>query len=77
MKRAILVSNSASGSAAAIDDGALIASLQHGEFEIAARAVLPDDALPDRRSLYPQNIETVIICAGDGTVSGMCKKLAC
>jgi len=61
----------------AIDDGALIASLQHGEFEIAARAVLPDDALPDRTSLYPQNIETVIICAGDGTVSGMCKKLAC
>lgn len=76
MKRAILVSNSSSGNAAAVDDGALIASLQQGGFYLAARAVLPDDDLPDRRSLDAQDIETVIICAGDGTVSGMCKNLA-
>lgn len=76
MKRAILVSNSSSGNAAAVDDGALIASLQQGGFQITTRAVLPDDDLPDRRSLEAQEIETVIVCAGDGTVSGMCKKLA-
>jgi len=76
MKRAILVSNSASGNAAAVDDGALVTSLQQGGFEIAARAMLPDEDLPDRQSLETQAIETVIICAGDGTVSGVCKNLA-
>lgn len=76
MKRAILVSNSASGNAAAIDDGALIASLEQGGFEIVARTALPDVALPDRQSVEAQDIQTVVICAGDGTVSGMCKNLA-
>lgn len=76
MKRAILVSNSASGNAAAVDDGALIASLQRAGFQVTARFVLPDDDLPDRRSLEAEDIETVIICAGDGTVSGMCQNLA-
>lgn len=76
MKRAILVSNSASGNAAAVDDGALIASLQQGGFQITARIILPNDDLPDRRGLETQEIETVIICAGDGTVSGLCKRLS-
>jgi len=76
MKRAVLVSNSSSGNAAAVDDGALIASLQRGGFQIIARFVLPDDDLPDRRSLEAALIETVIICAGDGTVSGTCKSLS-
>lgn len=76
MKRAILVRNSSSGNAAAVDDGALISALQRGGFEISAFVTLPNDELPDRPSLEALAIETVIIYAGDGTISSFCEKIA-
>lgn len=76
MKRTLLVNNSNSGNANALEEGALASALEAAGFDIVASASLPNDELPSVSDLATLNIQTLAICAGDGTVSSMCAKLA-
>lgn len=76
MKRTLLVNNSNSGNANALEEGALASALEAAGFDIVASASLPDDDLPSSSDLATLKIQTLAICAGDGTVSSMCAKLA-
>jgi hypothetical protein len=76
MKRTRLVSNSNSGNANSVDEDVLAAALAAGGFQIVSRDALPDDKLPSRADVEAEAIETVVICAGDGTISSLCANLA-
>lgn len=76
MKRTLLVNNSNSGNANAVEEGALASALEAAGFGVVGRASLPDDDLPSLSDLMTHDIQTLAICAGDGTVSSMCAKLA-
>lgn len=76
MKRTLLVNNSKSGNANAVEEGALASALEAAGFDIVASAYLPDDDLPSLSDFASLKIQTLAICAGDGTVSSMCAKLA-
>lgn len=76
MKRTLLVNNSNSGNANAVEEGALTSALEAAGFDVVATTTLPKDKLPSAADLKAQNIQTLAICAGDGTISSMCAKLA-
>lgn len=76
MKRTILVSNSSSGSVAAVDDEWLMTALQEGGYPVSHRLSLPDDALPKVAWLADNAIDAVVVLAGDGTVGSLCESLA-
>jgi diacylglycerol kinase family enzyme len=76
MKRTLLINNSNSGNANALEDGALTCALEAAGFDVVGTASLPDDDLPSLSDLMAHDIQTLAICAGDGTVSSICAKLA-
>ena len=76
MKRTLLVNNSNSGNANAVEEGALASALEASGFDVVGTASLPDDDLPSLSDLMAHDIQTLATCAGDGTVSSMCAKLA-
>jgi hypothetical protein len=76
MKRTLLVINSNSGNANSVDEDVLAAAFRSNGFEIVARVCLPDDDIPVRGDVEGHEIETVAVCAGDGTISGICSNLA-
>lgn len=76
MKRTLLVINSNSGNANSVDEDVLAATFVAGGFDIQSRISLPDGQLPSRAVVEAQGFSTVAVCAGDGTVSSLCSKLA-
>lgn len=76
MKRTLLVINSHSGNAGAVDEDVLVAALAAGGFHIIEQVSLPDDELPLPASVEAQGIDTIAVCAGDGTISSLCSHLA-
>ncbi|MFN3618799.1 diacylglycerol/lipid kinase family protein [Sphingorhabdus sp.] len=76
MKQTLLVINSNSGNANSVDQDVLIAAFEAGGFQILDRVLLPDDDLPARAAVEAEGFHTVAICAGDGTISSLCTKLA-
>ena len=76
MKRTLLVINSDSGNAGSVDGEALATAFNAAGFDIVGKVTLPADALPTRTDVEAHDINTVAVCAGDGTISWMCVKLA-
>ena len=75
MKRTLLVINSDSGNAGSVDGEALATALKSAEFDIVGNVTLPAEDLSTRADLEARDIDTVAICAGDGTISSLCSKL--
>lgn len=75
MKRTVLVINRASGNAGTVDGEALSAALEAAGFDIVAKITLPEEELLARADVEARKMDTVAICAGDGTISHLCSKL--
>lgn len=76
MKRTILITNTASGSANSVDEDVLLDGLKSGGFDVARRVTLPEGDLPDRAAVESDDIDVVAILSGDGTISSLCTRLA-
>lgn len=75
MKRTLLVINSASGSAGSVDGEALLNAFKLAGYDIVGQVALPEHNLPTRADVDARNVDTVAICAGDGTISSLCANL--
>lgn len=75
MKRSVLVVNSSSGSAGAVDLEALKTDLQAAQFDIAGEIAIPGQDCPDRAALEAMGAEAVVVLSGDGTITSLNEKL--
>ena len=76
MKRTLLIINANSGNAQAVGEEELVQSLLAAGLDVITRINVADDDLPDRAALENANVEVVVVLSGDGTISGVCEKLA-
>lgn len=76
MKQTLLVINKNSGNANSVEEDVLTAAFEAGGFLIVDWVSLPDDDLPSRAEVEAKGFATVAICAGDGTISSLCARLA-
>lgn len=75
MKRSLLIINTLSGSAAAVDLAAVTDALKAAGLSVEHIAQMPDDACPDRAAIEKFGVETVVVLSGDGTVASLCEEL--
>lgn len=75
MKRTLLIINSLSGSAAAVELDLITASLLETGLAVEHVVKLPDDEIPARTAIEKLGIDVVVVVSGDGTVAGLCDKL--
>lgn len=76
MKRTLLITNTNSGSAGAVEDGEVLSALQAAGLEICERLTLPEDDLPTTANVEVGEFDAVAILSGDGTISSLCDKLS-
>lgn len=75
MKRALLIVNTLSGSAAAVDLPDLEAALAAAGLGIEHIVKLPDADCPDRAAIEALDVDSVVILSGDGTIASLCEQL--
>ena len=76
MKRTVLIINSASGSAGAMDEAELVAGLIKAGFEPIKTFRLSGNKLPDRDSVEALSAGVVAVVSGDGTIASVCEAMA-
>jgi Diacylglycerol kinase catalytic domain len=76
VKRSLLIVNSQSGSASAVELPTVQAALTSAGLSIDHVVQLPDDDCPDLDAVEELGVEVVIILSGDGTVASLCEKLS-
>lgn len=75
MKRSLLIVNTLSGSAAAVDLAKVKGALQAAGLAVEHVVQMPDDDCPDRSVVEKLGVEVVIALSGDGTVASLCEQL--
>lgn len=75
MKRTLLIVNTHSGSAGAVDVAELKSTLRGAGLSVEHMVQLPDESCPDRAVIEKMRCEAVVILSGDGTVASICEKL--
>lgn len=75
MKPTLLIVNSASGSAGAIERDELLVKLQACGLDIIETVEMPDNDIPDRKAVEKTGVEVVTVLSGDGTVASVCDTL--
>lgn len=75
MKRTLLIINSLSGNAAAVELDTLTSILREAGLTVEHVVKLPDDQIPDCPAMEKLGTEVVVVVSGDGTVAGLCDKL--
>jgi Diacylglycerol kinase catalytic domain len=75
MKRALLIINTASGSAGALDEEQLAAALADAGLKVEATVRLPDDDFPKRSYVDALSADVIAIFSGDGTIASLCNEM--
>lgn len=75
MKRSLLIVNTLSGSAAAVDLAEVKAALKAAGLAVEHVVQIPDDDCPNRTVVEKLGVEAVIVLSGDGTVASLCEAL--
>lgn len=75
MKRSLLIINTLSGSAAAVDLTEVKEALKAAGLSVEHLAQMPDDDCPDRAAVEKLGAEAVVVLSGDGTVASLCEEL--
>jgi Diacylglycerol kinase catalytic domain len=75
VKRALLIINTHSGSAAAVEIEAVTAALRQAGLSVEHIVQLPDEICPDRNMVEKLACDVVVVVSGDGTVASLCEKL--
>jgi Diacylglycerol kinase catalytic domain len=75
VKRALLIVNTLSGSATAVDLAEVKSALSAAQLSVERIVQLPDDECPDRCAIESLGIDAVVLLSGDGTVASMCDML--
>ena len=75
MKRALLIVNTHSGNASAVDLEVLTSSLRDAGLSAGHIVQLPDENCPDRVVIEKLNCDVVVVVSGDGTVASLCEQL--
>lgn len=75
MKRALLIINTLSGSAAAVDLATVKDALKAAGLSVEHVVQMPDDDCPDRAAVEKLGVEAVVVLSGDGTVASLCEAL--
>jgi hypothetical protein len=76
VKRTFLIINANSGNAQAVSELELAQSLRAAGLDIIKRLDVANDDLPDRETVESADADVVVTLSGDGTISGVCEKLA-
>jgi Diacylglycerol kinase catalytic domain len=76
MKRTLLITNAASGSANVVEEDVLLKGLRSSDLDVVRRISLPEQQLPDLRSVEADDFAVIVVLSGDGTVSSLCANLA-
>lgn len=76
MKQALLIINTASGSAGAVDEEQLVIALADAGMKVTATVRLPKDDLPEREDVEALSVEIVALFSGDGTIASLCNEMA-
>jgi diacylglycerol kinase family enzyme len=76
MQRVWFISNSNSGTATRESCEALEAVLQKRQLVLVGRTLFPDEALPESLVLEADQVDTVVLFAGDGTINAALCRLA-
>jgi hypothetical protein len=75
VKRALLIVNTLSGSAAAADLAEITRALSSAGLSIEHLVQLPDSECPDRNGIENMGVDAVVLLSGDGTVASICDDL--
>lgn len=75
MKGSLLIVNTLSGSAAAVDVAEIREALQAAGLSVDHVAQMPEDDCPDRAAIEKLGVDAVVILSGDGTVARLCEGL--
>lgn len=76
MKRALLIVNTLSGNAAAVDLDDAKRALASAGLSVEHIVRLPEEECPDRPGIENLGIESLILLSGDGTVASLCAELS-
>lgn len=75
MKRALLIVNTASGTAGSVNLPDVEAALASAGLSIEHMVELPDADCPDRAAIDQLRVDAVVILSGDGTIASLCEQL--
>lgn len=75
MKRSLLIVNTLSGSAAAVDLATVKEALKAAGLTVEHVVQMPDDDCPHRAAVEKLGVEAVVVLSGDGTVASLCEEL--
>lgn len=75
MKRAVLIVNTLSGSAAAVDLATVKCALKAAGLAVEHVVQMPDESCLDRAAVEKLGVEVVVVLSGDGTVASLCDEL--
>lgn len=75
MKRTLLIVNTASGNAGALDLVDVKDALQAAGLAVEHIVQMPDESCPDRAAVEKLGVEVVVVLSGDGTVASLCDEL--
>jgi Diacylglycerol kinase catalytic domain len=75
VKRALLIVNTLSGSAGAVDLEEVQAAMESAGLAVEHAVQMPDTDCPDRAAIEKLKVDSVIILSGDGTVASLCDEL--
>ena len=76
MKNALLIYNTRSGSAGAMDEEALFRSLKSGGYNTSATIIVPHQDIPSREDIVAAGFTALVIVSGDGTIASVYQKMA-
>ena len=75
MKQALLIVNTQSGSASAVDLEVVSAALRSAGFAVEDTVKIPEQDCPDGAAIEKLGADVVVLLSGDGTVASLCDKL--
>jgi hypothetical protein len=75
VKRALLIVNRQSGSAAAVDLAEVKSALSAARLSVEHVVQLPENDCPDKDAIESLGIDVVVLLSGDGTVASLCATL--
>jgi hypothetical protein len=75
VKSALLIVNTLSGSASAVDLAEMKRALSSAGLSVEHVVQLPDSNCPDRTAIESLGIEVLVLLSGDGTVASLCDEI--
>jgi hypothetical protein len=75
VKRSLLIVNTLSGSAAAVDLATVKDALKAAGLAVEHVALMPHDDCPDGAAIEKLGVDAVVVLSGDGTVASLCEEL--